>query len=232
MSNISRHERIRQILIIFLFEFLFGIIFTIALQGMRARQQSMSITNSLLYALHHSLAPLFGMFLGFAVMAIFIYLVIGRGNSSAKTSFESGQNRWQRFRVSVIFFLLAAFLSLSGLMLYHKFSGQWHNVDLLYSFIWIASVILLIAFWWYSPGSERLLAMETGDGTRFNDERMQDVQEKAALTTIPVFLGFLVFILVPFEAIVEGKWPLRTFFYAIVLLVIWASARIYWNRRL
>lgn len=232
MFKITINARIRKILYIFVFQFSFGLIFTISLHGLQARQQNMSIATSLLEAWHKCITQLPGMIFGFAISASIIYLILGQSIPTAKTSLEAGLIRWRRMRIFGMISLMPVFIFSLGMMIYHMTLGRWLDFDWLLLLVLFVSVILLIRTWTYTPESEHLYAMETGDTTRMNDERMQQIQYKAAQTTLPVFMGILILVGIPYEAIVIGRWPVLTLIDFGVLFIIWTAATTYWNKKL
>jgi len=87
-----------------------------------------------------------------------------------------------------------------------------------------------LLFYRRKPSPEYLYALETGDGSRLQDERAQRVGGAAAALTLSVSLPILFFGGVLYEVLVRGEWPIRTYLELGVILLIWGLAGRHWNR--
>jgi len=233
MNSIHLNAPLRRMIGLLLVVLAGIIVWTVSLHGMQARQQGVGIYGALRSALHGLWGSLPFLLLWCLVVTVFLLVVYARDVPAAKTPAAAGRARWHRLRVVVAIGVIPFLLLAPGVMLYHLATGQWQqDIDLLFAGMWVISAAVFFAFWRDRPGPERLHALETGDPSRVNDERMQQVQGKAAQITIIVFLGLLVFVGVPSETIVAGNWPVIIFVEIATLLIVWAAATAYWNRRL
>lgn len=232
MCRCFANPRIRTMVAMLLGYLLFGVLFTISLHGLQARQQGMGITQAVRFAFHNLWSSLPTMLGGFVVMSMVLLFFYGRTIPSAKTPVEAGQMRWQHIRRILVIGFVPILLVTAGMILYHLITGQWQDIDWLLVGMLACYTVVLLVYWRNRPGPERLYAMETGDVSRISDERMQQIQGKAAQVTINIFLIFLIFVGIPYETIVMGNWPFLTFIEFVILLVVWTIMTTYWNRRI
>lgn len=229
MSISKIPPRIRRVVPLVLLGLALQSVWGISLHAMYARQHGMSITKSLELALSSNLLP---MLIGYTIAGTLFVIIMSRGIPNEETLVGSGKIRWNRLRVMGMILFGFAFFFTSAATIYHLVAMKWQNMNWILIFFSLVFAGIFFAQWRIRLDSETLYMIETGDTSRVNDERMQQLAGKSAQTTMNFFLVFLLFIVLPYETIVSGYLPRITLIEIGVLFVTLTVATNYWNRRI
>lgn len=232
MSSLSISQRIRRSLPSLVFGLAGATLFIFTACAVEARQQGMDVHHALISALRSIIFPLPTMLIGWTLGALVAIFVLSRSTGAEGTPVEAGRVICRRMRTGSLIAFTILILAFAWAVLSDLANGQWQGRDWVMLAVCLSLILLSVALWQAGASSERLYAISTGDTSRVNDERMQRVQEKAALVTMYIFQAFLVFAVLPYQAIVLGHWPAVTFVEIGVILVTSIAATTYWNRRL
>ena len=93
-------------------------------------------------------------------------------------------------------------------------------------------VVSAIASWIVKPTPDDLYAFGTGDRSRIDDERAQDVKGRSAVDAIRLFVALVLLVGVPYEVLIRGVWPLYSGVAAGAILLLWRLCSWHWNRKL
>jgi len=227
----NRLERLAKL--VYTLTLLGMLVYGVTWRALQARQKGMGALQALESAIHLDVYVV--MTLAAVALGMFLCLSFLRRFSETPTTsppVEKGRTRWRRLRVpAIVIAVLYAFES-AWRLAKHASTGSWHSEDWLYLAGAALLAVVAIGLWMWEPSPEELHDMGSEHPSRVNDERTQRVQEKASLTTLRLFLLFLMFVGIPYEAIVYGRWPVITMALVVILGIIQQSTRSYWNRRL
>jgi len=169
-----------------------------------------------------------------AVACAAAFFLINRPVAGEGISPETaGSRQWRRMRLFATIPALAFILITAGWVSFIMLTGK-DLPDLVLIMLGLAVfyAVVVMVYWIVKPTREYLYAQGTGDRSRIDDERAQAVKGKAAATTIPVFLGVIMLVGVPYEMLVQGVLPVRSYAEAGVILLVWGLASRHWNRKL
>ena len=182
--------------------------------------------------------PIVALFLlvGAAVALTTYRLVMPRAAGqgvSPETARAAGSRQWRRMRLLATILALPLILLTAGWVGFIMLTGKDLDVHVLMMLglaVWCAVVVMV--YWIVKPSREYLYAQGTGDRSRIDDERAQEVKGRAADTTINVFMGVMILVGVPYEVIIQGVLPFRSYAEMAVICLVWGLASWRWKRKL
>ena len=167
-----------------------------------------------------------------AAFLLFNRPVAGEG-TAPETARAIGLRRWRRMRLLATIGALLLTALLAASYLFPDFVGfRLDGAHWLALSVGVSAAIVFTVFWVVKPSREYLYAQGTGDRSRIDDERAQEVKGRAAATTIPVLLGVVLLVGVPYEMLVQGVLPFRSYAEMAAILLVWGLASWRWNRKL
>jgi hypothetical protein len=232
MSSSHTSSRVRSKLIAVLGVCVTVIVYMFAFEVLDARQEGMGVAAAVHSVLPHLPRMLPPILPACAVGVLFALLSFGRQPAGAGSPIEAGRVVWRRLRFWTTVVMASLLLMAAGVMFHDRAKGQWGALGWVFAVMFVIFTAQLIAQWVKRPSSERLYTLGTGDSSRLNDERSQQVRGKVANTTLTIFTIVLLMGGVVYETVVLGTEPVLTGAELLVLGLIWTIATIYWNRRL
>ena len=235
MNSIKIHPGVRRLLSSYIFAFAILIIFNVTGYAMKARLEGMSVSEALGFGLHSSLlsGSLIGIHIAYLGMSLALIFSLKKEVKDPKTPAEAGREQWQRFHKAQITTFAMISLIMAGIALYIYVTGQWTNRYFVFLGLSIISGLGSVAILQCKPPSSYgLHILETGKMSRLDDERMQNINEKSAYTTIKIFFFILLLGVLPYQSIVEGHWALDVIVVIGIFFIIHATTFKYWMRKL
>lgn len=232
MSDSRRSSRTRSTVVMLAGTCIYVVVLMFALGALFARQEGLGVGAAAARALHELSLKLPPVLVGYAVGLFLILFALSRKPHTAATPIEAGQAEWRRIRRWTTAGMAPFLVFAAGTMIYHLSTGDWQDIDWLLAVLFAIFSVAVVGNLAHTPSPERLYALGTGDASRVNDERVQQVRGKAAQTTLSIFAAFLVFGGTLYETLVLGAWPILTGSAVVVLVSILAIATAYWNRRI
>jgi hypothetical protein len=147
----------------------------------------------------------------------------------AGTPVEDGKVIWKHKRLLYTLLSVPAIISMSSSMIRHiekKHDMDWGLAST------IVFIIAMLIQHWLRPNQDTLYVMGTGDTSRINDERAQQVQGKAAISTLNILWYISLSGGILYEMAVLGTWPLYTTVGILFISLIQGIATRYWDKRL
>ena len=145
----------------------------------------------------------------------------------------AGLRQWRRMRLLVTICALPFILIMAGWVGFIMLTGKDLDVHVLIMLgVAVCYAVVVMVYWIVKPSREYLYAQGTGDRSRIDDERAQEVKGRAADTTINVFVGFMFLVGVPYEVIIQGVLPFRSYAEMAVILLVGGLSSWRWKRKL
>ena len=173
------------------------------------------------------------MMVGLVVSAA-VFFLINRPVAGEGISPETaGLRQWRRMRLLVTICALPLMLMTAGWVGFIMLTGKDLPEHVLMMLgLAVCYAVVVMVYWIVKPSREYLYAQGTGDRSRIDDERAQEVKGRAADTTINVFMGVMILVGVPYEVIIQGVLPFRSGVEMAVILLVWGLASWRWKRKL
>jgi len=145
----------------------------------------------------------------------------------------AGAQWWRRYQVLMTVLILIT-LVLMVLAILLRAVGRQSLRPQDWESLWyvVFFVIWLPVYWLVKPSRETLYALGSGDRSQVNDERVQEVKGRAAGSAIGAFVALVLLVGMPYEVLVRGVWPIRSFAEAAAILFLWSIFAWRWNRKL
>jgi hypothetical protein len=174
-------------------------------------------------------AMMVGAVVGAAALFLINRPVAGEGISPE----TAGLRQWRRMRLLVTIGALPLILLTAGWVGFIMLTGKDLDVHVLMMLgLAVSCAVVVMVYWIVKPSREYLYAQGTGDRSRIDDERAQEVKGRAADTTINVFMGVMFLVGVPYEVIIQGVLPFRSYAEMAVICLVWGLASWRWKRKL
>lgn len=202
--------------------------------AMAVRREGMDFFPALWTGLCHAILYFPATLVGLSIGFLAIMFIQNRKIPEGTPPVEAGQIRYQRRRIfGMIGLGMTLLLTAVFTVLSYKQGNEHFERDapLLIGLTIIAALILFFISS-IRPTREGYYALETGDTSRMNDERMQTVTGKGANTAIYIFLAFLALVMLPYQAIASGHLPIETLVEIGVLLIVQIACFNYWNNKI
>lgn len=151
------------------------------------------------------------------------------------TAGGSGQNFNWRKAARTYTFMGVLLLLFFGYLLARPFfdkSGSAVRWDqfLTLALLWAGYAFFVIYRFFMKPDKDMIKAYETGDESRFNDERQQLIGGKSAVSTLYALIAIIFFAGFLFDILVTRIWPLRSLTEIILIVVIWYVNSRRWSK--
>jgi hypothetical protein len=205
---------------------------------LQERQSGLSPGEALERAIVHigRLWPVF-VFMGL-VAALTAYLLPSpsaraRQRIAPEAARTAGLRWWKRYRLLMTVCPLVIVALTVCLLVSRLASGQsLHRTDWIFLWLSVFYVIWLPVHWLVKPTRDALYVLGTGDGSRVDDERAQNVRGRAATNTMRLFVALVLLLGVPYEVLIRGVWPLYSGLAAGAIFLLWRLCSWHWNRKL
>lgn len=95
--------------------------------------------------------------------------------------------------------------------------------------LFLAVFVVLI---WLKPSTEKARALETGDYSKLDDERHQQVVMRSAQSTLWLAIGGVLVVGSLVDMLLYRRMPIRSLVEAAILMIIWQFAYMSWEKRM
>ena len=158
--------------------------------------------------------------------------VAGEG-VSPETARMAGSRQWRRMRLFATILALPIVLLTAAWVGYDLLAGNDLPEHVLIMLgLAVCYAVVAMVYWIVKPSCEYLYVLGTGDRSQVDDERAQEVKGRSANTTLRIFLGVILLAGVPYEVLVQGVVPVRSYAEMAVIFLVWGVTSRHWKRKL